>query len=428
MYDVIVVGGRCAGSATGMLLARAGYRVLIVDRVSLPADIACTHQLTVASAARLQRWGLLDGLLATGCPVSDRTTVTVGASRVHRANPVIDGLNISLAPRRALLDSALLKGAREAGAEVREAFGVRDVVWRDGRVTGVVGYGPEGHALCEFGRIVVGADGRHSLVARSVGAEVYGQQPATACCYYANWRGSGLTEPAWWLADGASVGVIPTDGDLTCVVVRRPVSTWARFKREPEATYLAQVARFPALAERLAGASRDGRFVGTAELGQLSRRASGPGWALVGDAGRHADPAGWAGIDDASRQAELLAGALHDGLSGRMSLNEALCRYHRDRDARPPWPRRRPAGLPLAGAGPSPSETSYPALPHGVGDGVAAIAQGKPLGHAMDHVFYRAFRVRELGGDLCGRPPLGDQAQHRLLPGRQLRRSPGGSR
>jgi flavin-dependent dehydrogenase len=427
MYDVIVVGGRCAGSATGMLLARAGYRVLIVDRVSLPADITCTHQLTVTSAARLERWGLLDGLLATGSPVSDRMAVTVGASTVHMRNPVVDGLNISLAPRRTLLDSVLLDAARDAGAEVREAFAVRDVVWRDGRVTGVVGYGPEGHAVCDVARMVVGADGRHSLVARAVGAETYGRQPATACCYYAYWRGSGLTKPAWWLGEGASVGVIPTDDDLTCVVVRLPVSRWARFKREPEATYLAQVARFPALAERMAGASRHGRFVGTAELGQLSRQPSGPGWALVGDAGRHTDPAGWAGIGDAFRQAELLAAALDDGLSGRVSLHEALCRYHRHRDGGRPWPRRRPACLAIAGAPPRPFGASYPAFPHGVGDDVAAVAQRQPLGHAMDHGLYRALRVRELGGDLGGRPPSGDEAQHGLLPGRQLRRSTGGS-
>ena len=424
MYDVIVVGGRCAGSATGMLLARAGYRVLIVERVSLTAEIVCTHQLTVASAARLRRWGLLDRLLATGCPVSDRTTVTVGTSSLHRANPVVDGLNITLAPRRALLDAVLLEAARDAGAEVREAFGVRDVVWRDGRVTGVVGYGPEGHASCEIARMVVGADGRHSLVARSVAAETYGRQPATACCYYAYWRGSGLTDPAWWLGRNASVGVVPTDDDLSCVVVRLPVSQWARFKRDPEATYLAQVARFPALAERLTDASRHGRFVGTADLGQLSRRSWGPGWALVGDASRHADPLGWSGIDDAFRQAERLAGALDEGLSGRLSLNEALCRYHRQRDTRQPWPQRRPACLPFAGARPSPVETSYPALPDGMGNDVAAVAQCKPLGQVMDHVFYQPLRVRKLGRDLGGRPPLGNEAQHRLFPGRQLRRSP----
>jgi flavin-dependent dehydrogenase len=427
MYDVIVVGGRCAGSATGMLLARAGYRVLIVDRVSLPADIACTHQLTVASAARLERWGLLDGLLATGCPVSDSMAVTAGASTVDIVNPVLDGLNISLAPRRALLDSLLLEAARDAGAEVWDAFGVRDVVWRDDRVAGVVGYGPDGHAVCEDARVVVGADGRSSVVSRAVDAETYGRQPAVACCYYAYWRRTAFTKPAWWLAEGASVGVIPTDDDLTCVVVRLPVSRWAQFKREPEATYLAQVVRFPALVERLADASRQSRFVGTADLGQLSRRPWGPGWALVGDAGRHADPAGWAGIGDAFRQADLLAAALDDGLSGRLSLNEALCRYHRHRDAGRPWPRRRPACAAIAGWRPSPSGVSYPAFAHGVGDHVAAVAQGQPLGQGMDHVLYRALRVGELGGDLRCRMPFGDEAQHRLLPGRQLRRSSDGS-
>lgn len=427
MYDVIVVGGRCAGSATGMLLARRGYRVLILDRASFPANVSCTHQLTVASAARLERWGLLDGLLATGCPVSDRTGVTVGASTVEIANPVVDGLNISLAPRRALLDSVLLNAARDAGAEVWEAFGVRDVVWRDGRVTGIVGYGREGHAVCEFARIVVGADGRRSLVAQAVGAEAYGQRPAIACCYYAYWRGSGLVTPAWWLAERASVGAIPTDDGLTCVVVRLPVSEWAAFKREPEGVYGKQVARFPALADRMADASRQSRFFGTSELAQLSRRPQGPGWALVGDAGRHADPVGWAGIGDAFRQAELLAGALDDGLSGRLSMNEALCRFHRERDEVKSSPRRRPSCAATAGSHPSTFGASNPAVPNGVGDEVAAVAQVEPLGQAMNHVFHRALRVRELGGDLAGCLPLCEEANHRLLPRRQLRPWPGGS-
>lgn len=426
MYDVIVVGGRCAGSATGMLLARRGYRVLIVDRVSFPADVACNHQLTVASAARLERWGLLNGLLATGCPVSDRTGLTVGASTVEIANPVVDGLNISLAPRRALLDSVLLEAARDAGAEVWEAFGVRDVVWRHGRVNGVVGYDREGHAVCEVARIVVGADGRNSLMAQAVGAETYGQRPAIACCYFAYWRGSGLTTPAWWLAERASVGAIPTDDALTCVVVRLPVSEWAAFKREPEGTYLKQVERFPAVADRLADASRQSRFFGTSDLAQLLRRPWGPGWALVGDAGRHADPVGWTGIGDAFRQADLLADALDDGLSERMSMNEALCRFHRERDEGTRSPRRRPCGL-AATPRPSPFGASNPAFANGVGDEVAAVAQAEPLDQAMNHVFHRALRVRKFGGDLGGRLPLGNEANHRLLPGRQLRPWPGGS-
>ena len=427
MYDVIVVGGRCAGSATGMLLARRGYRVLILDRVSFPADVACTHQLTVASAARLERWGLLDGLLASGCPVSDRTGLTVGASTVEIANPVVDGLNISLAPRRALLDSVLLAAARDAGAEVREAFGVRDVVWRDGRVTGVVGYGRDGHAVCEVARIVVGADGRHSLVAQAVGAETYGQRAAIACCYYAYWSGSGLRTPAWWLAERASIGAMPTDDGLTCVVVRLPVSEWAVFKRDPEVTYLKQVERFPTLADRLADASRQSRFFGTSDLAQLSRRPWGPGWALVGDAGRHADPVGWAGIGDAFRQADLLAGALDDGLSGRVSMNAALCRFHRERDEVRPSPRRRACWAVTAASRTSRFGASNPAFADGMGDEVAAVAQAEPLDQAMNHVFHRALRVRELGGYLGARLPLRDEAKHRLLPGRQLRPWPGGS-
>lgn len=279
MYDVIVVGSRCAGSATGMLLARCGYRVLIVDRATFPSDALCTHHLSVPAVALLERWGLLDRLAATGCPVSDGTAATVGASTVEVPNPVVAGVNVSLAPRRAVLDSLLLDAAREAGTEVRQEFTVRDLVWDGDRVTGLVGHGPDGHSVCELARVVVGADGRQSLVARIVGAQTYGEQPATACCYYAYWRGATQTTPAWLFTDSTSIGLIPTHDDLACIVVRLTVSEWARFKRQPEAVYLAEVARFRWLADELQSASRESRFVGTADMSGRSRHPWGPGWA-----------------------------------------------------------------------------------------------------------------------------------------------------
>ena len=309
MYDVIVVGGRCAGAATGMLLARRGCHVLIVDRTSFPADTLCTNQLGAEATARLRRWGVLDRL------------VPPGSSIAH------------LAPRRAVLDTVLTEAARSAGAEVWQDFAVRDVVWDGDRVTGIVGQGADGRTTCHLARVVIGADGRQSLVARSVGAGTYGEQPSTACCYLAYWRDTGITRPAWWTAPGASVGAVPTDDGLTCVVVRLRVGEWSRFKRGPEETYLAQVDRFPGLADSIREAVRVSRFAGTADLGRAARCAAGPGWALVGDAGRHADPITWPGIANAFAQADVLAGTLVESLTGRASVDGALATFRRIRDA-----------------------------------------------------------------------------------------------
>ena len=67
-FDVIVMGARCAGSPTAMLLARKGHRVLAVDRASFPSDTVSTHLVHPRAVNALSRWGLLDGLVATGCP------------------------------------------------------------------------------------------------------------------------------------------------------------------------------------------------------------------------------------------------------------------------------------------------------------------------------------------------------------------------
>ena len=170
MYDAIVVGARCAGSPTAMLLARAGYRVLLVDRAGFPSDTLSTHYIHQPGVARLRRWGLLDRVVATGCPPARRMTFDVGPFALSGAPTPADGADAAYAPRRYLLDQILLEAASAAGAEVRERFSVGELLIEDGRVTGIRGRQAGGATVTERAAIVIGADGMRSRVARAVGA------------------------------------------------------------------------------------------------------------------------------------------------------------------------------------------------------------------------------------------------------------------
>ena len=175
-YDAIVVGGRCAGSPTAMLLARKGYKVLVVDRATFPSDTLSTHIVHPPGVASLRRWGLLDLVTSTGCPPIHTYAFDFGPFTISGA-PGTDETPVAYGPRRTVLDKLLVDAAAEAGAEVMEGFTVEEVLTEDGRVTGVRGHGGRGGTVTERARVVVGADGRHSLVARAVRPEQYNEKP-----------------------------------------------------------------------------------------------------------------------------------------------------------------------------------------------------------------------------------------------------------
>ena len=175
MYDAIVVGARCAGSPTAMLLARKGYRVLVVDRATFPSDTISTHLVHPPGVAALQRWGLLDQVVATGCPPIDTYVFDFGAFAIAGSPGTADN-PVAYAPRRTVLDKILVEAASDAGAEVREGFTVTDLLMEENRVTGIMGHGVKGKGkndslVVERARVVVGADGIQSIVGRKVGAE-----------------------------------------------------------------------------------------------------------------------------------------------------------------------------------------------------------------------------------------------------------------
>jgi len=330
-YDAIVVGARCAGSPTAMLLARKGYKVLVVDRATFPSDTVSTHLVHPPGVAALRRWGLLDRLVATGCPPIDTYSFDLGPFTISGA-PGTDDAPVAYGPRRTVLDKLLVDAASEAGAEVREGFTVEDVVVDDGRVTGVRGHSKGGQTVTEHAEVVVGADGRHSLVAKAVGPEQYNEKPQLLCGYYTYWSGlpmDGRFEN--YIRPDRAFAAWPTHDDLTLVIGGWPFAEFEANKRDIEGNYRKMFELAPPFAERVRAATREARLVGTAVANSF-RKPYGPGWALVGDAGYNKDFITAQGIHDAFRDAELCATALDETFAGARSFDVAMGEYRSTRD------------------------------------------------------------------------------------------------
>jgi flavin-dependent dehydrogenase len=333
MYDAIVVGARCAGAPTAMLLARMGYRVLAVDRASFPSDMMSGHYIHQPGAARLRRWGLLEKVTASGCPPIERYRFDVGPFALEGSPPPAGGLSAGYGPRRTVLDAILVDAAVAAGAELRERFSVQELIWDGDRVAGIRGRAAGGPTVEERARIVVGADGPRSLVARSVQAPMYDTRSSQTCNYYSYWSGIPMRGVELYPRDGLFIVAMPTNDGLTFVGVMRPITEFHAARADVETHHRrAMEEHAPELAARVAAGRREERFVGTADNGHFLRTSFGPGWALVGDAGYHKDPITAQGISDAFRDADLLAEAIDAGLSGRRALDDALSDYQRRRD------------------------------------------------------------------------------------------------
>ena len=333
-YDAIVVGARCGGSPTAMLLARDGYRVLLVDKATFPSDTMSTHLAHPPAVAALGRWGILDKLEATNCPPITRYSFDFGPVTVAGTPHAANGTDRAYCPRRIVLDALLVEAAAAAGAEVREAFTVEEVLVEDGRVTGIRGHAKGGDSVTERAKVVIGADGRHSLVAKAVDPERYNEVPALAPAYYAYWSDLPTEGFDTYIRaeSGRGWAAIPTHDGLTCVVQGTPQADFATTKKDVEGTYLKGFELAPEFAERINGATRESGFMGAGDLAGYFRKPYGPGWALVGDAGYHKHPITAFGITDAFRDAELVATALDDTFAERRPYEHAMADYQRARD------------------------------------------------------------------------------------------------
>lgn len=329
MFDVIVVGARCAGSPTAMLLARRGHRVLLVDRAKFPSDTISTHFIQLPGIARLHRWGVLDAVLATGCPPITRGRLDVDGVAADADFPILGALPGIAAPRRTVLDKVLVDAAADAGVEVAEGVMIGSLLFQDDRVVGVSGHSALEPSFLERARIVIGADGRNAFVARSVGAGFKEHTPALGGGYYSYWSGVECSGAELYLYEGAFAVAFPTNEGLTTVALVVPPERFSEMRKDDERNVLAELDRLGDLGERLRSGRREHKLVPVANLTNFLRKPWGAGWALVGDAAYHKDPTPADGITDAFRGADLLAAAVDEFLKGAHE-EKVLARYEHD--------------------------------------------------------------------------------------------------
>ena len=329
-YDVIIVGARVAGSATAMLLANKGLRVLVVDRAPFPSDTLSSHQLQPPGVDRLKKWGLLNQVAATGTPaVHDVRFDNNGV--VLKGTFPDDGLLYS--PRRTVLDRILVDAARDAGAEVRERTIVDEIVRSGDRATGIRCHAKGSRTVTETAPLIVGADGKHSLVAKTLGARTYREREPRSLAFYTYWQGVPMEGGEMFARDRRIVGAWPTNDGLTVTYIGWPASEFETFQADPLRNVRETLNATGDLGARIRAGQHVGPLRGTTDLPNVIRRPYGPGWALAGDAGLVMDPITGQGMGHALRDAELLSDAVVSGLGGSTGLNSALAEYAKVRDA-----------------------------------------------------------------------------------------------
>jgi len=334
-HDVVVVGGRAAGAATAMLLAREGLDVAMYERASYGADTTSSHALMRPAVIQLEKWGVLDRVIAAGTPPVGRVVFHYG----ERAFPVeLDPEQPLYAPRRTVIDPILGDAAAESGVETRFGTRVLDLIHDRGSVAGVVADLGDGPVEVRA-RVVIGADGIRSLVARRAGAATNYVAPHAAGFVLAYVDGDFDRDAYHWnFVQHASAGAIATN-DATVLFAGVSMQ---RFRDEVRGDIAAAMPRVlkevdPDLAARFVGARQIEPLRSFVGEPSFMRQAGGPGWALVGDAGVFTDPMSAHGMTSAFRDAELCAAAALSHLEGSTTEQEAWRQYGAERDeiARP---------------------------------------------------------------------------------------------
>jgi flavin-dependent dehydrogenase len=330
-YDVVIVGARCAGATLATFLARAGASVLLLDKDPLSTDqILSTHTIHPPGLDVLDQVGVGDAVRAVAPPTH--------IVRLRKNDAFVDiefsGGRAEYCPRRARLDGLLQDVAASAGVEVLDHTRVTSLV-RDGdRVVGVRAAGSAGQEHVFRANLIVGADGRHSTVARQVEAEEYLAYDAPRAMFWGYWNAPAFwrTDPAYpfgmYVAntDGHIRVIFQTDHDQLLIGSLPPVEQALAWRTDREVALISDLASDSTTGPLVAGSAPDGPVRGTVKERYFFRRGAGNGWTLVGDAGHHKEFVIGDGITEALLQARSLASAIQRG------TDAALYRWWRTRD------------------------------------------------------------------------------------------------
>ncbi len=336
-YDVIVVGGRPAGSTLAARLGQQGMRVLLLERAVLPSRPAASCPAIYSPTMRLlDEIGADESEYARGTPRL-RRWVTEVRDDFQTSNdiPMLDGRDYGYAIDRARFDDALWRNAaRFPGVTALQGFAVTDLLWQDGRVVGVRGHGSGEPEQIFRAACVVGADGRFSLVARKAGAETKDEVTSfPTTLYYAYWTNvepyddHGPAVHVFGPGYGHGFLLMDSADGSTCVAVEGQSAILDPGELKPAEFYLNLVRQHPRIWRRLENASQITGVHGMRNIGNLYRSAGGPGWALVGDALHQKDPLDGQGIFDAVFTAKALAEALGRWKRGEQTWEQAIARY-----------------------------------------------------------------------------------------------------
>jgi 2-polyprenyl-6-methoxyphenol hydroxylase-like FAD-dependent oxidoreductase len=331
-YDVIIVGARVAGSVLAALLGQQGHRVLLLEKAHFPSDALSTHFFRAPALRVFERLSVLDKVKSVAPPLTTVWNYIDGHVISEPVNTPEDHLRFFLCERRITLDWILFQRAKqEPSIEIRQGVHAKELIWQDDRVSGV--RWTDGNRMHEeSARVVVGADGFYSTLAKSLQPAYETRFPVRRCMYYTYFQGiEPLAEVP--LAEHHFVGdtltyVFPTDASLTLVAVSMPISEFPSFKKEPLKHLRAHLDSLPLLAPRLYKAEIVADVKGAGNIPCYQRVPYGPGWVLVGDAQQVMDPWSGMGIDHATTHASLLADSLHlflcDDATWEMSMHD----YH----------------------------------------------------------------------------------------------------
>ena len=324
IWDVVIVGARCSGAALGVHLARAGLGVLIVEASPRGTDMPMsTHFIQPPGVAALDRLGIGDQVRALA-PATQRFRLTLDSVDVALRMPTP-----AVCVRRSVVDPLLQDAAERAGAELRDRHRVVDLLREGERVTGVVVETPSGREEIRA-RLVVGADGPNSTVAKLTRAAEYlgvdGDRGGFSLYYPAPERWEHSWDSLLEHRGDEIRYVFRSDGGLVLLVAVVANEQAATFGKDWRARTIELLRSSPSTAPFVEGKEPAARGAGLLKTRYFYREPVGPGYALVGDAGHFKDFVTGMGMTDAFEDAERLTRAVIDG------RDTAFERFWRERD------------------------------------------------------------------------------------------------